>query len=127
MPTWVVQRTMDALNEHGKALNGSNILLVGIAYKANVDDDRESPAYKIWQILVQKGAKISYHDPHIPAIGHTREHPELAGIRSLNLDAQADHSFDAVLILTQYQAVDMASLNRLSPVVINTRKPGVEA
>ena len=72
MPMYVVQQTIDALNSHKKPLNGSRVLLVGLAYKPNVDDDRESPTYKLMDYLHEKGAEISYYDPHIPVIKPSR-------------------------------------------------------
>ncbi len=125
MPSYVVHRTMEALNNQGKALKGAKILLVGIAYKPDVDDDRESPSYKIWQLLADRGAEISYHDPHIPIIRPTREYPHLAGTASIDLQTQADHAFDAVILITQHHAVDPQQLSRLAPTLIDTRNSGL--
>ena len=73
MPDYVVTKVMKALNEHGKHLKGSKILLLGLAYKANVDDDRESPSYRLLEKLEELGAKVDYNDPYVPVIKPTRE------------------------------------------------------
>src|SRR5690625_716091 len=75
MPNYVVKRCMEALNEHGKALKGSKVLCVGLAYKPDVDDDRESPTYVIMDLLKKYGAEVSYYDPYVPVVPKTREHP----------------------------------------------------
>ncbi|MBP9211623.1 MAG: nucleotide sugar dehydrogenase, partial [Bacteroidetes bacterium] len=96
MPEFVVQRTMEALNESGKALKGARILMLGLAYKANVDDDRESPSYRLMELLEEKGASVSYNDPHVPVIKLTREHPQFAGRESVPVS----NGFDLLLIAT---------------------------
>ena len=71
MPSWVIYKTADALNAQGKPLKGSKVLLVGLAYKANVDDDRESPSFKLMQLLEEKGSLVDYYDPYVPVIGNS--------------------------------------------------------
>ncbi len=83
MPQHVIRRLADSLNCHRKPLNGSKILIVGLAYKANVDDDRESPAYTLLDLLKAAGAQAAYYDPYVPVIKHTREHPHWAGTQSV--------------------------------------------
>ncbi len=110
MPAFVVQRTMDALNEVGKPLKGSKILLLGLAYKANVDDDRESPSYELMKELEEKGAIVAYNDPYVPVIRITREHPQYAGKKSVELSK----GYDAIVISTahdEYKKIDFKSLN----------------
>jgi UDP-N-acetyl-D-glucosamine dehydrogenase len=110
MPSFVVQRTMDALNEVGKPLKGSKILLLGLAYKANVDDDRESPSYELMKELEEKGAIVAYNDPYVPVIRITREHPQYAGRKSVELS----NGYDAIVISTahdEYKKIDFKSLN----------------
>jgi len=85
MPAYVIRRVKKALASQKKNLRGSRILILGIAYKANVDDDRESPAYALWELLQAQGARIEFHDPHIPVIRPSREHTHLAGQRSVPL------------------------------------------
>jgi UDP-N-acetyl-D-glucosamine dehydrogenase len=109
MPAYVVGRVADALNDQGRALKGARILLLGLAYKPNVDDDRESPAYELMRLLEEKGAAVSYHDPHIPLIKPTRRHPQFAGRRSVALNPAG---FDLMLLATahdDYRQMDFSS------------------
>ena len=76
MPDYVVHRVAEALNDKGKAIKGSRILILGLAYKPNVDDERESPSYRLLEKLAQRGADVAYHDPYVPVIRPTREHPQ---------------------------------------------------
>ena len=121
MPRYVVNRTMMALNEHGKSLKGSRILLVGLAYKKNVDDDRESPTYVLWNELEQLGAEVSYYDPFCPQVRPTREHSQYAGIPSVEWDTITAENYDAALISTAHDNVDHDELVRRLPLVIDTR------
>lgn len=97
MPDHVVKVAFEALNESGKAVKGSRILILGLAYKANVDDDRESPTYKLIEKLEALGANVFYHDPHVPVIPRTREHAEYAGRRSV---ASLDGDYDLMVLST---------------------------
>ena len=83
MPEYVVHRVAEALNDQSKAIKGSQILILGLAYKPNVDDERESPSYRLLEKLKQRGAIVAYHDPHVPVIRPTREHPHWAGTESV--------------------------------------------
>jgi len=121
MPEWVITKGMEALNGKKKPMNGSKILLLGLAYKPNVDDDRESPSYKLWELLKDKGAKVDYHDPHCPVVQHTREYPQFVGIKSKPLTAAALKKYDAVLISTDHAAVDYNFVVENSAMVIDTR------
>ena len=118
MPTLVVDTLAAAL---GKPLEGATILIMGIAYKKNVDDLRESPALEIMEILERRGAKVAYHDPYIPEIVPTREHAELQGAKSVSFDEPTISKFDAVLITTDHSNVDYASLVSWSRLVVDTR------
>jgi UDP-N-acetyl-D-glucosamine dehydrogenase len=123
MPEYVVSRVADALNDHGKAIKGSRILLVGLAYKANVDDIRESPSLILIEKLEAKGAKVDYNDPYIPVIPITREHRHLAGRKSKKIKA----GYDCIVVATahrEYNANEIASLG--IPVVDSRRlvEPG---
>jgi len=114
MPDFVVSRVMEVLNKFGKPLKGSKILLLGLAYKANVDDDRESPSYHLIEKLEEKGAEVSYHDPHVPVIRPSREYARYAGRKSVPVTA----GYDLILVSTAhdaFQAIDFASLK--TPVV----------
>ncbi len=121
MPQFVVRRVGDALNARRKPLKGSRILLIGIAYKANVDDDRESPSYTLMDLLKRQGADISYHDPHVPIIRPTREHPHWAGVRSVNWQKETIGSFDLVLISTAHKAVNYQELADWAQCIVDTR------
>jgi len=108
MPDYVVGKVMKALNDHGKPVRGSNILILGLAYKANVDDDRESPTYHLMEKLEQLGATVSYNDPYIPEIKLTREYAKYAKKKS----AEINNKFDLILIATahdEYRQIDFAS------------------
>ena len=121
MPTYVVHRVADALNARKKALNGSRVLVLGLAYKANVDDDRESPSYVLMDLLKQRGADVSYYDPHVPVIRPNREHPHWAGTRSVAWSQAVLQSFEVVLIATQHAAVNYQELAGWAPCIVDTR------
>jgi UDP-N-acetyl-D-glucosamine dehydrogenase len=122
MPDHVVARTAEALDRsRGRGLNGANVLLLGVAYKKNVDDMRESPALVIWERLLGRGAVVAYHDPHVPEIPPTREHPGLAGRRSVPLDAERLAAADVVLVVTDHEAVDYALVAEAAALVVDTR------
>jgi UDP-N-acetyl-D-glucosamine dehydrogenase len=121
MPEWVVQKVADALNDHSKAVRGSRILVLGLAYKSDVDDDRESPSYVLMQKLRERGAEVAYYDPHIPVIRPTREHPQWAGTPSVTWEESVVRGFDAVLISTAHRAVDYRQLIGWAPLIIDTR------
>lgn len=121
MPDWVVSKLSDSLNNHGKALKGSRILILGLAYKPDVDDDRESPTYKLMELLGKKGAKVSYHDPHIPEIPPTREYSRYAGIKSVSLHNPDIGDYDCVLISTNHSSVDYEFVVKNARIVVDTR------
>ncbi len=119
MPYYVVGRIMEALNEEGKALKGSRLLLIGLAYKKDVDDLRESPTLKLIELLEDRGAEAAYHDDHIPAIKETREYPQLAGRASTPLGKAGD--FDCVVISTNHSYIDYEALARQARLIVDTR------
>jgi len=122
MPRHVIDRLAEALDRMRKrALNGSKILLLGVAYKKNVEDIRESPAFKLIELLEARGATVSFHDPFVAAIPPTREHAALAGRRSVAWNPKAFRKFDAALICTDHDGVDYAALVANSHLVIDTR------
>ncbi len=121
MPNYVVERVRLALNTARKAVAGSRILLLGIAYKANVDDDRESPSYVLWELLEAQGAHVEYHDPHVPVIRPSREHGHFAGNKSVNLSPQSIASYDLVLLSTSHQAVDYGLVAEHAKLLVDTR------
>jgi UDP-N-acetyl-D-glucosamine dehydrogenase len=121
MPEKVIERLAKALGSQKKLLRGSRVLVLGLAYKADVDDDRESPSYAIMNLLAARGAKVSYYDPHVPVIKPTREHPHWAGTKSVPWNQKTISSFDAALIATAHAAVDYAQLAQWSPLIVDTR------
>jgi len=121
MPQYVVSRTIEALNSRGKAIRGSRLLLVGLAYKKNVDDERESPAYRLWERFEKLGAVVDYYDPFCPVVPRTREHSRYAGIRSRTWEEALTGDYDLAVIVTAHDTVDHAELARRLPLVVDTR------
>lgn len=121
MPQFVIHRVADALNARQKSLKGSRVLIVGLAYKANVDDDRESPSYTLLDMLKRQGAHAAYYDPHVPVIRPTREHPHWAGTRSVAWNKETISSFDMVLISTAHKSVNYQELADWAQGIVDTR------
>jgi UDP-N-acetyl-D-glucosamine dehydrogenase len=121
MPEYVVHRIFEALNDSRKALNGAKILIMGIAYKADVDDDRESPSYALLDLLKKRGSEVSYYDPHIPVIRPSREHSHWAGLRSVEWTKESVGKFDLVLISTHHMAVNYQELADWAACIVDTR------
>jgi len=121
MPGYVVDRLAEALNHHRKPVNGSRILVLGLAYKPDVDDDRESPSYVLMDLLHGRGAQVAYHDPHVPVVRPTREHPHWAGTPSTPWNRETVSGFDAVLIATHHAAVSYQELADWSSCIIDAR------
>jgi UDP-N-acetyl-D-glucosamine dehydrogenase len=120
MPDWVIGRAERALLARGTPLSGARVLVLGLAYKADIDDARESPSLQLLAGLAARGAQVAYHDPHVPAVPATRPEgvPELA---SVPLDAAALAAHDAVLIATAHRAIDWDAVARHARLVIDTR------
>ena len=121
MPYYVVDRISYALNIHKKAMNGSRILVVGLAYKPDVDDMRESPAFKIFDILKEKGSVVCYYDPFIPEVLPTREHAEWTGTKSVEWSENVISSFDVIVICTDHSSIDYAELAQWGKCIVDTR------
>jgi UDP-N-acetyl-D-glucosamine dehydrogenase len=102
-------------------VNGSRVLVVGLAYKPDVDDDRESPSYKLLEFLKERGADVSYHDPYVPVIKPTREHAHWAGTESVEWDEMTICSFDLVLISTAHACIDYTQLGQWARCIVDTR------
>jgi UDP-N-acetyl-D-glucosamine dehydrogenase len=122
MPQYVVEKLQVALNERGKAIEGSRVLILGLAYKKDIDDMRESPAFEIIELLKALGAIVTYHDPHVPVIGRTRRHLETLGLRSLELTSTILREQDAVVIVTDHTAVDYDLVGREASLIVDTRR-----
>ena len=122
MPAYVVSKLADALDQHQRTgLNGSRILVIGLAYKKNIDDLRESPALKLISIMEKRGSHVDYTDPHIPVAPHTREHPEIAGRKSVTLTPEAIASYNAILIATDHDEIDYKMVLDHARLVVDTR------
>ncbi len=120
MPEYVVSKVADALNDLGKPVKGSRIALLGMAYKKDVDDPRESPGFELLDLLRKKGASISYNDPHIPKLPTMRHYPDL-DLKSQALTPEYLGAQDCVLIVTDHSAYDWPWIVEHSPLVIDTR------
>jgi len=120
MPQFVVSKVAAALNDQRKAVNGSRVLVLGVAYKRDVDDVRESPALDVMKLLHEKGAQISYSDPHVPFLTAEAWHGPHA-LQSMDLDPQAVAGFDAVVITTDHSAFDYDLILEHSRGVVDTR------
>ncbi len=127
MPKYVVQRTLEALNQHKKSLNGSKVLLIGLAYKPNVDDDRESPTYKLMELYEDMGAEVSYYDPYVPIIRPSREYPQYAGRKSVEWNEKTISSYDAVVIATNHDEINYRELAKWAACIVDTRNAMKEA
>jgi UDP-N-acetyl-D-glucosamine dehydrogenase len=121
MPCYVVGRTTEALNSVKKSVNGSRVLLVGLAYKANVDDMRESPTFKLMDEFRSRGAIVHFHDPYIPTIKPTREHGEWTGYNSVEWAQGVLQTYDVVVISTAHEGVNYQQLAEWCPLIVDTR------
>ena len=121
MPAYVIQRVSEALASLHLTIRDSRILMIGIAYKSNVDDDRESPAYVLWDLLEQQGAEVDYHDPHVPVIRPSREHAHFAGRKSVPLAVGPLADYDLVLVATNHKAVNAALIAENARLVVDSR------
>jgi UDP-N-acetyl-D-glucosamine dehydrogenase len=119
MPHWVIGKVADALNERGKALRGSRVLVLGVAYKKNVDDPRESPCIELMELLQAKGAEIAYSDPHIPVFPRMREH--YFDLGSTALTPESLERFDCVIVGTNHDAFDYALIGKHARLIVDTR------
>jgi len=121
MPEFVVGKLVHGLNDHRKSVRGSKVLMLGIAYKKDIDDPRESPAFEILEKLLELGAVVDYHDPHIPVAPRMRSWPDLPAMTSVALDDATIASYDAILLVTDHSAVDYARVAAHAKLVIDTR------
>lgn len=119
MPHWVVGKVADALNDRGKAVKGSRILVLGLAYKKNIDDTRESPAVEIMDLLQAKGAHIDYSDPHVPVFPRKRDY--YFDLRSVPLNGETVAGYECVVLATDHDAFDYELLASKAQVVVDTR------
>ncbi len=117
MPDYVVSKVVDALNDEGKAVKGSKVLILGLAYKANVDDCRESPSFFLMENLMSKGADVEYHDPYVTLIPETREHVHLAGKQSVTIEDK----YDLILLSTDHTEYKNFDFSKFNCPIVDTR------
>jgi UDP-N-acetyl-D-glucosamine dehydrogenase len=121
MPAYVVGKVADALNDAGKPVKGSKVAVLGMAYKKDVDDPRESPGFELMDLLLKKGARVSYNDPHVPTLPKMRHWPHLGAMASTPLTPETLAAQDCVLVATDHSAYDYATVVRHAPLVVDTR------
>jgi len=119
MPYYVVQKTIDALNDRGKSVRGARVLILGVAYKRDVDDMRESPALKIIKLLLDRGASVEYHDPYIPQMPYTRKYR--FDMCSVSLDEAKLKEYDVVIVVTDHTAYDYDWILENASLIVDTR------
>lgn len=119
MPEWVIGKIAHALNERGQAIKGAQILVLGLAYKKNVEDVRESPAAQILELLRERGALLNYSDPHVPSFPKMREHS--FDLKSLPLNAETLLKQDCVVLVTDHDAFDYETIAKHSKILVDTR------
>jgi UDP-N-acetyl-D-glucosamine dehydrogenase len=120
MPYFVLERIVEVLNQAGRALKGARVLVLGIAYKKDIDDNRESPGVKILDLLLQRGAWVDYHDPHIPHCRGMRHYPNL-DLASVPLTPETLRSYDCVVLVTDHSAYDYPWIARHARLIVDTR------
>jgi UDP-N-acetyl-D-glucosamine dehydrogenase len=120
MPHYVVQRVADALNDFGKPVRGSKIGVLGVAYKKDVDDPRESPSFKLMELLIHRGAIVSYNDPFIPQLPAMR-HFDVPRLASEDLSSEWLASQDCILVATDHSSYDWEYINKFARLVVDTR------
>jgi UDP-N-acetyl-D-glucosamine dehydrogenase len=121
MPHYVVNKLHLALNDRGRPLKGTKVLVLGIAYKKDIDDPRESPAFEVFELLRKLGAVLSYHDPHIPKSPAMRSWPNIPAMESLPLTKETLAAHDAVVIVTDHSVVDYKLVLEHAPLIVDTR------
>jgi UDP-N-acetyl-D-glucosamine dehydrogenase len=121
MPGYIIDKLQQALNERGKSIKGSKLMMLGLAYKKDINDTRETPAFKIMRRLSEMGAKISYHDPFVPEIKQTRQWPEAPVLKSQPLTGKNIAGRDAILIITDHTPVDYKLIVQHAKLIVDSR------
>ena len=121
MPDYVIERTIGVLNEEAKSVKGSKVLILGLAYKANVDDDRESPSYRLMEKFKDRGAEVRYYDPFVPEIRPSREFSHWSGQTSVEWKEEVIKDFDVVVISTAHENVNYEELGLWAQRIVDTR------
>jgi UDP-N-acetyl-D-glucosamine dehydrogenase len=119
MPAWVLGKISEALNHRDKAIKGSRVLVLGIAYKKNVEDMRESPAVELMELLKARGAEIAYSDPHVPVFPKIRKHDFT--LSSVPLTPETLAGYDCVVLITNHDAFDYDLIKRHAKLIVDTR------
>jgi UDP-N-acetyl-D-glucosamine dehydrogenase len=119
MPHWVIGKVTQALNDRQKAVRGSRILVLGVAYKKNVDDMRESPSLELMEQLVEMGAQIEYSDPHVPVFPKLRKYQ--FALKSVPVSAKTLAGYDLVLLATNHDSFDYEMIRQNAQVIVDTR------
>ena len=119
MPRYVVDRTVEAINQQGRSINGAKVLVLGLSYKPDIDDDRESPSFELIELLQERGANVDYCDPYIPVARRGRKHD--LGLRSVPCTREEFAKYDALVISTPHRQFKDASLYADAKVVVDTR------
>jgi UDP-N-acetyl-D-glucosamine dehydrogenase len=120
MPLFWVRKVAEALNGKGKAVRGANVLVLGVAYKRDIDDMRESPALDVMGLLHEKGARVSYADPYVPEV-HGREWPGRFDIRAVEIPRGSLAQYDCVVIVTEHKVFDFEAIAAEADLVVDTR------
>src|SRR4051812_48077804 len=120
MPRWVVEKVAHALNDQGRALKDARVCVLGLSYKANIDDDRESPSYEIIELLQEAGARVDYCDPFFPVARHTRKHGDI-GLKSVPMTSETLSEFDALVVATAHEQFKNPKLFAKAKLVVDTR------
>jgi UDP-N-acetyl-D-glucosamine dehydrogenase len=121
MPEYVVGKLQEALNEGGRAVKGAKVLVLGLAYKKDIDDPRESPAFEVIHQLLKLGADVSYHDPYVPVAPRMRSWPHLPAMTSRPLTPEVLRSVDVALLITDHTSVDYDLVLTNAPLIVDTR------
>jgi UDP-N-acetyl-D-glucosamine dehydrogenase len=121
MPRYVINRLMEALNKQGKPLNGSKVCVLGVSYKKDIDDNRESPTFELIELLLDGQAEVSYSDPFFPTLRKIRHHRHLPDMNGVELTAEYLQNLDCVLIATDHTAFDYDFIVQHAPLVVDTR------
>ena len=119
MPYYVVQKTIDALNERGKPIKGAKILILGLAYKKDVDDPRESPSFRLIELLEERGAMVDYNDPYLPIAPRMRKHKVIK--ESVPLTEENISRYDCLLIATDHSSYDVDFIVKNARLIVDTR------
>jgi len=121
MPEYVIEKFLTGMNDKKKTVNGSKVLVLGVAYKKNIDDARETPAAVVIEKLIKLGAKVDYYDPYIKEFPITRKHKNLYGLKSIDFKEKKLKEFDCAVVVTDHDCVDYKKIGELIPLIVDTR------